>query len=88
MLWWTRPGLLVPEENLSYVMQSPTPAERYHLAISMIHVLPSLLGTNSASAIFYLSRLNSAPHMTPVYASDVPLPWRPQDSVPARPLRL
>jgi hypothetical protein len=70
------------------VMQSPTPAERSHLAISMVHVLPSLLGTNSASATFYLSRLNSAPHMTPVYASDIPLPARPQDSVPVCPLRL
>ena len=74
MLQWTRSGLLVPEENLSYVTQSPIPAERYHLAIPVIHVLPSLTGTNSASATFYLSRLNSAPHMTPAYASDIPLP--------------
>jgi len=65
------------------VMQSPTPAERDHLAISMVDVLPSLTGTNSASATFYLSRLNPAPHMTPVYASDLPLPERPQDSVSA-----
>ena len=43
--------------------QSPIPAERYHLAIPVIHVLPSLTGTNSASATFYLSRLSSAPHM-------------------------
>jgi len=70
------------------VMQSPTPAERCRLAVSTAHVLPSLTGTNSASAIFYLSRLNSTPHMTPVYASDIPLPERLQDSVPARPLRL
>jgi hypothetical protein len=69
------------------VMQSPTPAKRYHLAISMVHVLPSLLGTNSAFATFYLSRLNSAPHMTPVYASNTPLPECLQDSVPAYQLR-
>jgi len=29
-----------------------------------------------------------APHTTPVYASDLPLPERPQDSVPVCPLRL
>ena len=52
-----------PEESLSYVMPSPTPAKRYHLAISMVHLLPSLTGTDSASATFYLSTLNPASHM-------------------------
>ena len=35
-----------------------------------------------------LSRLNPTPRMTPVYTSDPALPRRPQDSVPACPLRL
>jgi hypothetical protein len=56
--------------------------------ISMPHVLPSRKGTLSASAIFHISRLNPAPHMPPVYTSDPALPRRPQDPVPARPLRL
>jgi hypothetical protein len=56
--------------------------------IAMAHVLPSRLGTLSASAIFHLSRLIPAPRMTPVYASNLTLPRHPQDSVPTRPLRL
>ena len=56
--------------------------------IAMAHMLPSRTGTLSASAIFHLSRLNPAPRMTPVYTSDPALPRRPQDSVPACPLRL
>ncbi len=70
------------------MMQSSTPAERYHLAKSVINILPSLTGTSSASATFYLSRLHSTPHMIPVYASDISLPKCPQDSVPVCPLRL
>src|SRR5205807_6919995 len=41
-----------------------------------------------ASAIFHISRLNPAPRMAPVYTSNPALPRRPQDSVPACPLRL
>ncbi len=56
--------------------------------ITMTHVLPSRLGTLSAFAIFHISRLNPAPHMTPVYTSDPASPRRPQDWVPACLLRL
>jgi hypothetical protein len=56
--------------------------------IAMAHVLSSRVGTLSTSAIFHLSRLIPAPRMTPVYASNPASPRRPQDSVPARPLRL
>ena len=45
---WTRPDLLGPERNCSYMMQSTTPAERDHLAIAMVHMLPSWAGRNSA----------------------------------------
>ena len=52
--------------------------------LSMVDLLPSVTGTNSASATFEPSRLLlPAPHMTPVYASDSALPQRLQDSVPA-----
>jgi hypothetical protein len=64
------------------------PGEAMSSRISMTHVLPSRKGTLSAFAIFHISRLNPAPRMTPVYTSDPALPRRPQDSVPACPLRL
>ena len=64
------------------------PGEATPSRIAMAHVLPSRLGTLSASAIFHLSRLIPAPRITPVYASDPALPQRPQDSVPACLLRL
>ena len=56
--------------------------------LAMAHVLPSRKGTLSASVIFHLSRLIPAPRMTPVYASNPASPRRPQNSVPACPLRL
>src|SRR5690349_11016519 len=56
--------------------------------LAMTHVLPSCTRTHSASAIFHLSWLNPAPRMAPVYTSNPALPRRPQDSVPACPLRL
>jgi len=56
--------------------------------LALAHMLPSLKGTNSASTTFYLSRLISAPRITPVYASDLSLPPSLQDSVPACPLWL
>src|SRR3546814_18503331 len=64
------------------------PGEATPSRLAMAHVLPSRLGTLSAFAIFHISRLNPAPCMTPVYTSDPALPRRPQDSVPACPLRL
>jgi hypothetical protein len=51
-------------------------------------MLPSLDGKNSASANFHISGLTTTPYLAPVYASDPALPRRPQDSVPAGPLRL
>ena len=56
--------------------------------IAMAHVLPSCTRTHSASVIFHISGLNPAPCMAPVYTSNPALPRRPQDSVPACPLRL
>jgi hypothetical protein len=56
--------------------------------LAMAHMLPSLDATSSASATLNLSRLNTTPYLAPVYASDPALPQRPQDSVPACPLRL
>jgi hypothetical protein len=56
--------------------------------IATAHMLPSCDGKNSASAIFHISGLTTAPYLAPVYASDPALPRRPQDSVPACPLRL
>jgi hypothetical protein len=64
------------------------PGEATPSRIATAHVPPSRKGTLSASAIFHLSRLIPAPRMTPVYASDLASPRRPQDSVPTRPLRL
>src|SRR5216683_2539533 len=64
------------------------PGEATSSRLAMTHVLPSRLRTLSAFAIFHISRLNPAPCMTPVYTSDPALPRRPQDSVPACPLRL
>jgi hypothetical protein len=63
------------------------PGEAMSSRVTMTHVLPSRKGTLSAFANFHISRLNPAPHMTPVYTSDPALPRRPQDSVPACPLR-
>src|SRR5271165_4758160 len=64
------------------------PGEAMSSRITMTHVLPSKKGTLSAFAIFHISRLNPAPHMTPVYTSKAALPRPPQDSVPTCPLRL
>lgn len=64
------------------------PGEATSSRVTMTHVLPSRKGTLSAFAIFHISRLNPAPHIAPVYTSDPALPRRPQDSVPACPLRL
>ena len=46
------------------------------------HMLPSTLLTGSASANFWLSRLNIQPHSIVVYASLPPLPTTPQHSLP------
>ena len=52
--------------------------------ITTVHVRPSVTGTNSASAKFRtFEAVYTAPHMTPIYASNASLPKRPQDSVPA-----
>ena len=57
--------------------------------MSMTHMLPSVVGNNSALRdILTFEALLSASHMTPVYASDLALPQRLQDSVPVCPLRL
>src|SRR5689334_25283998 len=56
--------------------------------IATAHMLPSSDGKDSASATFLISGLLTAPCIAPVYASDPALPRRPQDSVPACPLRL
>lgn len=72
------------------VMRDPAfdPGEAMPSRVPMTHVPPLRMGTLSAFAIFYISRLNPAPRMTPVYTSDPASPRRPQDSVPACPLRL
>jgi hypothetical protein len=46
------------------------------------HMLPSTLLTGSASADFWLSRLNSTPHRIVVYASQPPSPTTTQHSLP------
>src|SRR4030081_2408094 len=46
------------------------------------HMLPSTLLTGSASAILWLSRLNSTPHTIAVYASHPPSPATTQHSLP------
>ena len=57
--------------------------------MSMTHMLPSVVGNNSAPRdILTFEALLSASHMTPVYASDLALPQRLQDSVPVCLLRL
>jgi hypothetical protein len=56
--------------------------------IATVHMLPSSDGKDSASAIFHISGLTTVPYLAPVYASDPASPRRPQDSVPACPLRL
>src|SRR5258708_12825190 len=53
--------------------------------ISGPHILPSTLLTVSASAIFWLSRLNRTPHTIAVYASHPPSPTTTQHSPPAPP---
>jgi hypothetical protein len=45
-------------------------------------MLPSTLLTGSASAVFWLSRLNSTPHAITVYASHPPSPATTQHSLP------
>jgi hypothetical protein len=45
-------------------------------------MLPSTLLTGSASAAFWLSRLNSTPHTIAVYASHPPSPATTQHSLP------
>ena len=45
-------------------------------------MLPSTLLTGSASANFWLSRLNSTPHTIAVYASHPPSPATTQHSLP------
>jgi hypothetical protein len=45
-------------------------------------MLPSTLLTGSASAVFWLSRLNSTPHTITVYASHPPSPATTQHSLP------
>jgi hypothetical protein len=44
-------------------------------------MLPSTLLTGSASAVFWLSRLNSTPHTIAVYASHPPSPATTQHSL-------
>ncbi len=78
----TRSGLSGSVSPLPYMMRSSTPVERRRLAIATFSVLPSPVGTGSASTTINLSKLNSAPYTTPVYASDQALPQGPQDSVP------
>ena len=46
------------------------------------HMLPSTLLTGSASAVLWLSRLNSTPHTIAVYASHPPSPATTQHSLP------
>src|SRR5216684_4050098 len=46
------------------------------------HMLPSTLLTGSASAVLWLSRLNSTPHTIAVYASHPPAPATTQHSLP------
>src|ERR1700737_281704 len=46
------------------------------------HMLPSTLLTGSASAFFWLSRLNSTPHTVAVYASHPPSPATTQHPLP------
>ena len=58
-------------------MWPSTPAERRRLAIAAPHMLPSTVGTVSASAIFHISWLNPTPYWLAVYASDPPLPSTP-----------
>jgi hypothetical protein len=45
-------------------------------------MLPSTLLTGSASAVLWLSRLNSTPHTIAVYASHPPSPATTQHSLP------
>ena len=51
--------------------------------IPAMHVLPSTLFTASASACFFLSRLNNLPHTIVVYASQWSSPSTTQHSLPS-----
>ena len=84
----TRSGLSCSNDHLPCMIRPSTPAERRRLAYRRRTCCLRQTGTGSASAIFHLSRLYPAPCTTPVYTSDPALPRRPQDSVPACPLRL
>ena len=53
----TRPGLLGSDADLSYVMQSSTPAERQRLAIAAMLMLPSCPRKHSASTTKAISGL-------------------------------
>src|SRR5580693_8485136 len=50
--------------------------------IAMPHILPSTVPSVSASATFFLSWLNPAPHPITVYASHPPSPTTAQHSLP------
>src|ERR1700757_2579029 len=50
--------------------------------IAMPHILPSTVPSVSASATFFLSRLNPPPHPIAVYASHPPSPTTAQHSLP------
>jgi hypothetical protein len=52
----------------------------------MPHMLPSTVPSVSASAKFFLSRLNPPPHPITVYASHPPSPTTAQHSLPGGPL--
>src|SRR5512147_1186137 len=84
----TRLGLFGSDDDLPNMMLSHDPGGASPSRIATAHILPSFDGKNSASANFHISGLTTAPCMAPVYASDPALPRRPQDSVPACPLRL
>jgi hypothetical protein len=52
--------------------------------MATVHVRPSVTGNQlGLRKIRTFEAVYTAPHMTPVYASDASLPKRPQDSVPA-----
>jgi len=53
-----------------------------------LHAAFDVANRLSLRDLLFISWLNPTPHMTAVYASDPTLPWRPQDSLPACPLRL
>src|SRR3982074_1318231 len=63
-------------------MCSSTTAERQSLASRDRTCCLSTLLTGSASAVLWLSRLNSTPHTIAVYASHPPSPATTQHSLP------